>query len=312
MPLPKPRFDETRNEFISRCILNSEVQNEFPNETQRIAVCYALFEDKSLKESNTDFFKRYAAEYEKNIITAEEKEIKAFTIFLYREYSKGIDAYLQSGKVAGWEFYFNVNQIAALYSIMYTNIGMRFSKLYASFFGSRYSPVIKPNDYFILWRDYFRDAGKRIGEFKGAGVSITQQKELTRVIQRFHRSAEFQALNEREAQKILRSQVKGLSEWRAKTIVRTEANAAANLANEKTAYDMYGKENLVKWWLTSQDERTRDAHTIAGSIYTQSKPIPASELFNVGGEYLMRPSEGSIAENNINCRCTAIYEPKKN
>lgn len=41
MPLPTPRKKETRNEFISRCMDNETMKKEFPEEKQRVAVCYS-------------------------------------------------------------------------------------------------------------------------------------------------------------------------------------------------------------------------------------------------------------------------------
>ena len=155
-----------------------------------------------------------------------------------------------------------------------------------------------------LWKDNFRNAGLKIAQYKGAGVSKTQQKELTRVLQRLHRSPEFQALNEREAGRILRSQVKGLSEWRAKTIARTEATNAANYATMKTASDMYGDENLTKTWNTSF-ANSRDTHIAA---HNQKKDF--KEMFSVGGEYLAHPGSGALPENNINCKCSSLPLPK--
>ena len=43
MPLPTPRKDETQNEFIARCGNDDKMEFEFPNEAQRIAVCYATW-----------------------------------------------------------------------------------------------------------------------------------------------------------------------------------------------------------------------------------------------------------------------------
>lgn len=262
-----------------------------------------------LKQTDKEFFDEFIEQSEKNKIAAEAKEARNVSRYLNREYNKGVEQYLATRKVSGFAGLFKLDEIAALYSILYTNVGTRFSKLYVKYFGNRYTPVIKPENYAILWRDYFRDSGKRIGVVKGKFVAETQQKELTRVIGRLHRSPEFQILNERQASRILKSQVKDLSDWRAKAIVRTEANAAANFATEQTALDMYGKDALKKWWSTSGDERVRDSHVAAGINYSRSKAIDVDKDFIVGGDYMKRPSTGSIAANNVNCRCNAIYEP---
>ena len=39
MPIPTPKKDETKSQFISRCVSDSVMSNEFPNITPRIAVC---------------------------------------------------------------------------------------------------------------------------------------------------------------------------------------------------------------------------------------------------------------------------------
>lgn len=259
-----------------------------------------------LKQSEQQFYDAYIEDAQRNIDIAEAKEIRNFSRYLNREYVKGVNDYLATGKVSGWESYFKPSDFGVMYSILYMNVGVRASKVFIKHYGKRFTPIIKPENYSILWRDYFRDTGKRIAEIKGAGVAKTQQKELTRVIQRFHRNPEFQILNERQAGRILRSQVKNLSEQRAKAIVRTEAAAAANEADEKTAIDMFGKENLKKYWWTSNDERVRDAHAIAGATYTLSKAIDLNQTFLVGGETMLKPRLGSIAANNVNCRCSSI------
>ena len=40
MPLPKPKPAETQSEFISRCIVDQIMEQEFPDNKQRAAVCY--------------------------------------------------------------------------------------------------------------------------------------------------------------------------------------------------------------------------------------------------------------------------------
>jgi hypothetical protein len=249
------------------------------------------------------FEQDYREGWELKLEAAEQKEFKPFLTFFKREYNKGIDTYLSTGKVANWETLFNTTEISALYAVLYRNIGMVFSGYYADTFKGIYKPYINPQDYRNVWRDSFENVGKKIAQFRGASVSETQQKELTKVIQRFHSAPEFQNLNEREAGKILRNQVKGISDWRSKTIVRTEATNAANFASMQTAKDMYGEDNLQKKWLTSF-ANSRDAHISANGQKRKFK-----EMFDVGGEYLMHPGSGSRAENNINCKCVVLTTP---
>ena len=58
--MPHPLKNEQRKEFISRCIGDSKMNKEFPNQKQRIAVCYSYadkYYDKDVKEHLT--FKQF-------------------------------------------------------------------------------------------------------------------------------------------------------------------------------------------------------------------------------------------------------------
>ena len=53
MPLPTPNKDETKNTFISRCIETEIMSIDFPNLTQRIAVCVSQFDNKPTSKTKT-------------------------------------------------------------------------------------------------------------------------------------------------------------------------------------------------------------------------------------------------------------------
>jgi len=44
MPIPKPSDSESQDEFIGRCM--SELKGEFPDQEQRLAVCYNSWREK--------------------------------------------------------------------------------------------------------------------------------------------------------------------------------------------------------------------------------------------------------------------------
>ena len=46
MPLTKPKPTEKKEEFISRCMGDSTMNKEFPNEKQRAAICYVKWKKK--------------------------------------------------------------------------------------------------------------------------------------------------------------------------------------------------------------------------------------------------------------------------
>jgi len=56
MPIPKPQSNETRNEYISRCV--SVIADEYDDNDQRVAICISTFEKEQSMEaikSSRDF-----------------------------------------------------------------------------------------------------------------------------------------------------------------------------------------------------------------------------------------------------------------
>jgi len=51
MPLPTPRNNEKRGDFISRCVSNLTGKDEFNDNKQRVAVCMNIFKDAESKAS---------------------------------------------------------------------------------------------------------------------------------------------------------------------------------------------------------------------------------------------------------------------
>lgn len=47
MPLPSPRSDESKSDFISRFMKNDEANRKFPEQKQRLAVGYSTFRNKA-------------------------------------------------------------------------------------------------------------------------------------------------------------------------------------------------------------------------------------------------------------------------
>lgn len=50
MPLPEPKLDEKKSDFIGRCMEDSITKGEFPNVSQRIAVCNSQWNKKDNKK----------------------------------------------------------------------------------------------------------------------------------------------------------------------------------------------------------------------------------------------------------------------
>jgi len=51
MPMPKPKKGESKDDFLERCMGNDTMNDEFPDNDQRYAVCNDLWRDKKKKEA---------------------------------------------------------------------------------------------------------------------------------------------------------------------------------------------------------------------------------------------------------------------
>lgn len=53
MPIPKPRKNESRKNFMQRCMSDSTMVKEYKTD-QRLAVCSASYKDKYNKDNGTN------------------------------------------------------------------------------------------------------------------------------------------------------------------------------------------------------------------------------------------------------------------
>ena len=61
MPIPKPRSNEEKKDFIQRCMSDNKMASEYTNTDQRLAVCSTSYEENLSKvnlESYTDYPKQ--------------------------------------------------------------------------------------------------------------------------------------------------------------------------------------------------------------------------------------------------------------
>jgi hypothetical protein len=47
MPLPKPKAEETQEQFISRCMSDNQMMIEYKRQDQRLAICYVTWRDRN-------------------------------------------------------------------------------------------------------------------------------------------------------------------------------------------------------------------------------------------------------------------------
>lgn len=150
-----------------------------------------------------------------------------------------------------------------------------------------------------LWEMLFRGYMTTKGGSRAKEVAGTTKDDLRRVIASAAESEEPEAVVVRRM-----LAVRGLSAFRADMIARTETHNAAMYASLETARDISAdvQFEMMKIWNTTEDERTRDEHR---DVDGQRQTLDG--YFQVGGESLEKPSDGSAA-NSINCRCVLTYE----
>ena len=183
---------------------------------------------------------------------------------------------------------------------MYVNIGLHIANWYFRSFEKYYAKA-DPKPYKSKWQNAFETYGSLIASYNAPLVAETGKKTLIKLVDQLMRDPEFQALGNQQQARILRSKFNQYSDYQARRLVRTESTRAANYAIEEASKTMFSEDQLMKEWLNVGDEKVRSWHR-------NVKSVPMTEPFDVGGELIQRPGEGT-ARNTINCRCRMITIP---
>jgi hypothetical protein len=246
---------------------------------------------------------RYSKDYENQLDISERKITPQIQQYYQREYFKGVDNFIQNG-TTDYQSLFQYGIVKNIYTEMYKSIGIRFAKWYYDKYEKYIVKKTAPQTKLSIWESYFANYAAKVAAVNVSLVSGTAKKTLIKITQKLMRDPEFMMLGADQKARILRNQFKQYSRYQAKRLVRTESNRIANFATQTSALDLFGEENLEKTWIHSSSLNERSWHAALNL-----KTIPYRDYFNVGGELMFRPGEGS-AENIINCRCTINYQPK--
>lgn len=245
--------------------------------------------------------------FDKLLDKAERKEFANAKRYYQGEYLKAIEDFQKSGKTNGFDNLFRVADFTEIYRQVYVNIGLKFAKWYAKNFDKVISKQVDVSGYDDIWAERFNTVSQQIAAERVVLVQGTAKATLIKVFKQLSSDPEFMAMNEREAQRILRQKFGQYSKSQAERLIRTEATNAANVATLQSATDMFGQENLQKEWMTAIDGRERPAHRAADAQIVDFK-----ERFLVGGEKLFNPGDpAGSAKNVVNCRCSTAPFPKE-
>ena len=245
-------------------------------------------------------------EFTNRLDKEEGKQFRKVRDYYKAEYFRAIEEFLQSRKTSGWDGYFQSTRISSIYSVLYSTIGTSF----ASWYSKNIQRLTKQQDvsgYETTWEAAFAAEGERIAGKRVTLVQGTAKATLIKELTRFMKDPDFMDLNERQAQRVLRSRFNQYSNSQARRLVRTEATNAANLGTMRSALDMFGADSLQKEWIAALDERTRGAHASASG-----QVVDFNEPFFVMGEKLNRPGDpAGSGKNVINCRCSVAPFPRE-
>lgn len=146
--------------------------------------------------------------------------------------------------------------------------------------------------------DVDRQAESFVARIKGIGPDVAERL----------RAALNSGLNQGESIGKLQDRITdvfNVGEVRSEMIARTEVHAAAMQSGNEAAGALHDSgTTLVKTWLATFDDRTRDEHADA-----DGQTVPFDEPFVVMDEELDYPGDpAGSAENVINCRCDVLYD----
>jgi len=103
----------------------------------------------------------------------------------------------------------------------------------------------------------------------------------------------------------LKAKFESYDKHRALMIARTESVDAVNFADLQVIKQNDLEALLLKFWVNEPD--ARDSHQQAGVIYNEENAIEIDAYFEVGDDKMLHPGGGSLAKENVNCRCTLGY-----
>ena len=312
MPLPKPREDESRSEFVERCMVDDVTTSEFNTINQRYAVCNDLYSEKrefkQIGFNRRKFRNAYSKSFTKQYKIASKRNLRLSSEYYKRGFKNSIKEFLKSNSLDGQSYilYFQNSDTEAMFMDIYVKTSLQFYNWYID----HYRKFIKKNfpsennmEYFIT--NYVQYSG-RLAQ-KISSVQKTAIKNVTNIFGKMLKDQDF--VNDsiegksRRLSKILDKR----AVWEARRIVVTETTLSSNLGAEKGALTAFKKEELLKDWIQGFSMNHREGHEILSS----QDPIPMGENFvnPVTGNSLRIPGEGPSSEV-INCSCYVAYIPR--
>lgn len=192
------------------------------------------------------------------------------------------------------------SRIASAVVQTYTSVGTEFARdTYKRLTSGKKARNRIDTDY---WSEEFEKYARQYAATEITLISGTTEDIFKDTVNRIVLEAGEEGLGVMDTLRRIQSRLDTVSQYRAERIARTEIVSASNAAQF-----MAGKASGIeceKGWLHSGGINERPEHAALDGTY-----IGMDELFDVGGERMNAPGDGS-AENVINCRCVLDVRPK--
>lgn len=311
MPLPKPRDDENRSDFVTRCMSDEQVLSDFSTINQRYAVCNNIYGEppvkKQVKLNRNKFRRAYKKGYQKLYKTTARKNNKIAVQFYKKGFNNAIKDFVRNNEIIkeNYTVFFQEKTTKDMYLQMYTQTSLAFYNWYLnsykSFIKKQVSTEETMTDFITQYVLYSGRLNTKINS-----VQKTAIKSIVSEFTKAMKDEQFAKESRLGKSKILQKRLNGRALWEARRIVVTETTLASNLGAEKAAMTAFKKEELVKDWIIGSSINHREGHLALDG----QDPIPMDKSFQnpVTGVYMRIPGEGPSSET-INCSCSVAFIP---
>jgi len=304
MPIPKPRADESEEGFLGRCMANATMMADYPNRDQRLAVCAAQLPTKKItKQTSAAQDLRQKLEMERILLNS----IDAYHRDVYRDFVRQA---VTTGTPPDMRPKDAV--LAALLLSHYKNV-------MALFMGQLNNRLPMDKRLSDAERRKMTDALNQYFEqrapVQAATINQTTSDDQVAALQQARTDGP--DLSTQEIGLIAAATVSRSLYGRRMSIAITETQAPAEATKATEAETLAGLPPSVTGGSHRQTDAKKtwdsvgDSHTRAAHLEADGQRVPLNQPFNVGGQELRYPGDGSLgasAWNLVNCRCGVTYD----
>lgn len=253
-------------------------------------------------------FKNFYSDFNKQRTAAEDVVRPKINRYYTKELTSIFNELQRKGQINP-AVYFKKSTINEIYKDIYLYIGFNIGEWYIK----NYFVNVKNNaTYQAQWEQTYIFFAAKAADMFAPEIANAATQNAMKVFAELMTEADFATLGFEAKAAILLEKTKAMSKTYVNRIVATEANRIANYAIQNSALSFFEEQDLVKFWIAG-GANIRDTHLAAMQRYGPSTDgIPMNESFYVGNDVMMRPTSGSIAKENVNCKCVMATRAKPN